>query len=258
MRAKPQWYETFFDGLYGRVLGGEAMEARAAADAKTIRRLLKLRKGRRVLDCPCGLGRIALQLAKMGLAVTGADLTPSYVRSARRRAKADGLDIRFIRADMRNLPFDAEFDAVVNWFSSFGYFDDAGNLAAARAAFAALKPGGRFLVDVMNKSALLPRFTPTGEADAGGIHIANRRRWDARANCIRDVWTMSRGGQIERRSIRLRIYNGAEMRALLRAAGFRDVRFFGHPPVGRFTRHSRRMIAIGTRPTGRAGRPSTV
>ena len=44
MKTKPQWYETFFDGLYGRVLGGEALEARAAADAKTIRRLLKLRK----------------------------------------------------------------------------------------------------------------------------------------------------------------------------------------------------------------------
>jgi len=56
---------------------------------------------------------------------------------------------------MRELPFEGQFDAVVNWFTSFGYFDPAGNLAAAKAAFAALKPGGRFLVETLNKSFVL-------------------------------------------------------------------------------------------------------
>jgi hypothetical protein len=44
------------------------------------------------------------------------------------------------------------------------------------------------------------------------------------------------------------LYTAPQMRRLLRKAGFRDVRFFGRSPLGRFTRHSPRMIAVGTKP----------
>ena len=157
MSKSAEWFETFFDGLYGQALGSEALEGRAAEDAKTVRRLLKLRKGRCVLDVPCGMGRLTLPLARMGLVVTGVDLTAPYVRRARRRAKAEGLDIRFIRADMRDLPFEAEFDAAFNWFSSFGYFDDAGNLGAARGGVAAPQTRGRWRVGGVKKYPHRPR-----------------------------------------------------------------------------------------------------
>ncbi len=248
MSKHAKWYETFFDGLYAKVLAGQFDESQSLEEARTIRKLLKLRKGQRLLDCPCGLGRITFELAKMNVDVTGADLTGPYVRRARRRAKAENVNVRFIRCDMRELPFDSELDAVVNWCTSFGYFDDAGNLAAARAAFAALKPGGKFLIEVTNKSALLPRFTPGSDGVVGGVRVVSRRRWDARTSRVHDSWTMSKGGRTERRHLRIRVFNGAEMRKLLRAAGFRDIRLFGRWPIGRLTRHSRRMIAVARRP----------
>ena len=248
MSNSTKWYETFFDGLYSKVLAGQCDEGRTLQDARTIRRVLKLRKGRSVLDCPCGLGRIAFALARLGMAVTGADLTASYVSRARRRAKAEGLDIPFVRCDMRELPFKGRFDAVINWFTSFGYFDNAGNLAAARAAFDALQPGGRFLIETMNKSRLLSCWRADREEVINGVRIVNRARWDARASRVKDTWTMSEGTRTEQRSLTIRVYNGAEMRALLQAAGFRNVQLFGRPPLGRFTRHSRRMIALATRP----------
>lgn len=62
-----QWFEKFFDGLYGRVLGGRAHEKRAEREAVEIKRVLRLRRGQRVLDCPCGLGRISRALARPGL-----------------------------------------------------------------------------------------------------------------------------------------------------------------------------------------------
>ena len=187
-------------------------------------------------------------MARLGLAVTGVDLCATFVRSARSRAASARLPVRFVRCDMRELPFAGEFDAAVNWFTSIGYFDDAGNLAAARAAFAALKPGGKFLVEAMNKSSLLPRFTPSSDSEVNGVRIVSRRRWDARTNRVRDTWTLSKGSRRERHPLRLRVYNGAEIRRLLRQAGFRDIRLFGRPPLGRLTRHSRRFIAIGTKP----------
>ena len=68
-------------------------EDRAPAETRLVRRLLRLRNGQSVLDLPCGQGRIAIELAKAGLAVTGVDLMASYVRRARRQAKAAGVTI---------------------------------------------------------------------------------------------------------------------------------------------------------------------
>ncbi len=248
MSNKPEWFETFFNGLYGQVLGGERHEAKAAKEAKMVKRLIGLRKGRRVLDCPCGLGRLTFQLAKMGLGAIGVDLTASYIRRARRRGKKEGADVRFVHADMRELPFDGEFDAVINWFTSFGYFDDAGNLATAKAAFTALKPGGKFLIEMLNKSWVLSHFQGDHDDTIGGVRIVSHARWDARSRRVRNTWIFSKGKKVEKHRFSLRLYNGAEMRLLMQSAGFRDIQLFGHPPVGRFTRHSRRMIAIGRRP----------
>ena len=248
MSKSDKWYETFFDGLYAKVLAGRHDESRTLAEARTIKKVLKLRKGKRILDCPCGMGRITFQLAKLGLDVTGADLTASYIRRARRRAKAEGLGIRFVRCDMRELPFDGQFDAVVNWFTSFGYFDDTGNLTTAKAAFAALKPGGKFMIEMLNKSWVSARFTPRGDDVANGVRIVRRTRWDAHGSRLLNTWKMSKGKRVETHRFSHCLYNGAEIRALLRAAGFRDIELFGRPPLGRFTRHSRRMIAIAQRP----------
>ncbi len=243
-----KWYETFFVGLYGRVLDDVEKHGKSPQEAAMIKRLLRLRKGGSVLDCPCGMGRISLELAKLGLRVTGADLTKSYLAKARKRAKAKRLNMSFTQCDMRELPFENEFDAVVNWFTSFGYFDAAGDLAAAKAAFRALKPGGKFLIEMQNKTSLINRFTPGDRGEISGVEITSNRRLDKRASCICDVWVMKRGRKVERHPIRLRLYNGADMRAILRKAGFRNIRLFGRPPLGRLTRHSRRLIAIGQKP----------
>ncbi|MGC9453767.1 MAG: SAM-dependent methyltransferase [Phycisphaerae bacterium] len=246
---KRPWYEELFDDMYAAVLGSEAHESKAPQEARCVKRLLRLRKGQRVLDCPCGLGRLSRGLARLGLEVTGADLMDSYVREARRRARREGLPVRFIASDMRDLPFEGEFDAVVNWFTSIGYFDRAGDLAVARAAFAALKPGGCFLVEAMNKSWLLAHWNPEPKtATVGDVQVTAAPRWDARAGVIRDTWVLRRGRARRRRELTLRPYNSTEIRKLLRRAGFRDISLHPNPPGKRFSRHAKRYIAIGTKP----------
>jgi SAM-dependent methyltransferase len=248
-RTRPrEWFYSFFDGLYGRVLGGRAHEKHAPREAALIKRMLRLRKGHRVLDCPCGLGRIARSLAALGLDVTGVDLTASYIPRARRRAARRGLAVRFLQGDMRELPFEGEFHAVVNWFTSFGYFDDAGNLAAAKAAYRALRPGGKFLVEIMNRSWLVPRFTPRGEDVVSGVRVVRRSRWDRQRRRVLNTWTFSKGRRRETHRFSHYLYTAPQLRAVLRAAGFRDIRFLGLPGPNRLTRHSRRMIAVARRP----------
>lgn len=239
-----EWYDEFFEGIYGRVLAQCFEEAQTLEHVRVVKKLLKLRRGQRVLDIPCGQGRLTLPLARMGLHMSGVDLTAKFLRRARQQARQENLDIRFVRSDMREIEFEDEFHAAFNWFGSFGYFSDEGNLELCRRVLRALKPGGRFLVEGINKSALLTNFRPHGEDLIGGVRVVRHNRWNARTGRVASTWTMSRGKATEQHTVSMRIFNGAEMRSLLRAAGFESIRLSGHPPLGRFTRHSRRLIAV--------------
>ena len=243
-----EWFETFFDGLYAKVLPKTFDDVASREQVRIVKRLLGVRKGQRVLDVPCGMGRLTIPLARMGLAMTGVDLTAAYLARGRRQARREGLDVRWVHSDMREIDFDGEFDAAFNWFGSFGYFSDAGNLEFCRRVFRALRPGGRFLVEGPNKSWVLAHFRRTEDNTLGSVRVRTRNRWDARTCRCHSTWTLTRGGSMERHRIRVRLFNGGEMRALLQAAGFRDVRLFPRPPVGPFTRHSRRLIAVATKP----------
>jgi ubiquinone/menaquinone biosynthesis C-methylase UbiE len=243
-----EWFDGFFDGLYADALPKLGDPKRALQQARIVRRLLGVRKGQSVLDVPCGAGRITLPMARMGLEMTGADLTASYLRHVRRRARREGLAIRCVQSDMRAIAFDAEFDGAFNWGGSFGYFSDAGNLAFCERVFAALKPGGRFVVDALNKSWLLTHFLPRIETTHGGVRVVMRNRWHAPTHRVRSTWTLSKGDVTERHPVTIRIFNGKEIRALLRSAGFREIKLFSWPPVGRFTRHSMRLTAVARKP----------
>lgn len=249
-----EWFRSFFDGLYARVLSRQFESARTLDQARTVKRLLRLRKGQSVLYIPCGMGRLTTPLAEAGLRMTSVDLTAAYLRRARRRARRDGLDIRWVQSDMRDIAFDGEFDAAFNWFTSFGYFSDDETLAFCRRVLHALKPGGRFLIETMNKSWLLAHWRSRAEETIGGVRILHGNRWDEKASRVHSTWTLLRGEERERHHIAIRLFDGREMRALLRAAGFVDVRLFANPPTCPFTRHSRRLIAVARRPSSGRGR----
>jgi len=244
----PAWHDAFFGGLYGRVLGGQFDESTSREQARLVKRLLGVRRGARVLDIPCGQGRVTVPLAEMGLDMTGLDRTAAYVRKARLAAKAAGVTARFVCGDMRTVSFDGEFDAAFNWFSSWGYFSDAENAAVLERVRAALRPGGRFLIDVINRSCLLANLRPRFQHRFGGVEVAIRNRWRPDIGRMVSDWTFRRGRTVERHHMTLRLVNGTEMRQALRRAGFRDIVLSGWPPLGRLTRHSRRLVAVARRP----------
>jgi ubiquinone/menaquinone biosynthesis C-methylase UbiE len=246
------WFETFFDELYGRVLA-QSFDARTCRlHARTIERMLGLKRGQSVLDVPCGQGRIAILLAKKGLDVTGVDQSAGYLRDARLAAKKAHVDVRFVRADMRQIDFCAEFDAAFNWFGSFGYFSDRDNVRHARRVLRALKPGGRFLVEGFDRPGLLRDHKEHAEVTIGGVTIENRWSFEPRTRRLRDRWTLSGRGRVETRRISVRLYSVAEIRALLRAAGFARVEVRRFDSLRSLRPGSRLFIAVAEK----SGRPA--
>ena len=112
---------------------------------------LQLPKGSVILDLGCGQGQICVELAQRGYSVVGYDLSVFQLAMAGDHAQAAKQKINFLQGDMREMAFDQMFDAVICWDTTFGYFEEEKNFEILQRVFAALKPGGRFLLDVLNR-----------------------------------------------------------------------------------------------------------
>src|SRR5215471_212242 len=154
-----RWWEDrggFFGRLYieaddsidGFQSAPRSLDARTRIEAAGVAELCRLAPGDRLLDCPCGYGRHSLALAGMGLQVVGVDVNDEML-GAGRAALEQGAQTNcvFQQGDIRDLPFQDEFDAVVNMFYSFGFFEsEEENSQALDGLRRALRPGGRFLM----------------------------------------------------------------------------------------------------------------
>lgn len=222
--APKDWTRDFFGGawLSQQLQGYEAEKNTREADF--IEGILALPPGAKVLDVPCGEGRLAIELATRGHKLTGLDFNPPVVAKARERASERKVSADFQVGDMRKLAFGPEFDALINWFTSFGYFDDATNLEVAKGFAHALKPGGKLLVECHVVETILPKFSPNSWNEMkDGAKLLEKRHFDPATGRMESVWTWVRDGKEESYELSLRVYTYRELSELLRAAGFREV-----------------------------------
>src|SRR5436305_2588561 len=128
-----------------------------------------------VLDLCCGPGRHALELARRGFDVVGVDRTAAYLDRA--RAAADQTSrASFVQDDMRHFCRPDSFDAVINLYTSFGYFDDPDDdRAVLRNVFRSLRPGGRFLMDLLGKEVLARGFRERDWREQDGVTLLEER-----------------------------------------------------------------------------------
>ncbi len=233
-RNIPHWFETMEERHW--LLPDKEGEE----EARFIKKALRLRKGQRVLDAPCGAGRIAFHLARQGCAVTGADLRPQFVNRARRRLRTQGLSGSFRVMDLRSLDFEEEFDAIFNWGGSFGYFSDEENLELLRRYARALRPGGRLLVDQVYREYILRHFAP--EKARGEVIVRNY--WDKNAKRIISRRIVD-GENDPKNMSSMRLYTFRETKELFKQAGLRTEAFYGSFKGEKFRRSSPHLIAVG-------------
>ena len=174
----------------------------------------------RVLDLACGQGRHAIPLAQEGFRVVGVDYQQHLLRKARRAAREAGVDVPFVRGDMRCLPFAGVFDAVACLFTAFGYFSDAENARVLGEIARALRPGGWLLLDVANRDALLRSMQRhSWKRLPDGALVISEWTWDV-ASGRYTHWQQlldDRGSRCYTHTVR--VYTCTELTAMLRDAG---------------------------------------
>jgi SAM-dependent methyltransferase len=210
-----EWWREMFElpPWQSVQLGWESLED-TDHQVEGIVRATGLEPGMRVLDVPCGTGRIATRLAARGFDVVGVDITERFLVEAR----AAGLTVD--RADMRELGFEEEFEVAVCMWGSFGYFDEDGNLAQARAACRSLRPGGRYLIDTVGAESLLANFRERDWFTAADVDVLERRTYVVGTGRIETEWTFVSEGDRRVHTTSVRVYTVVEMTDLLARAGF--------------------------------------
>ena len=201
-------------------------EARTQADVERILEALDLTPGSSILDAPCGHGRISNLLAEQGFDVTGVDATPGFIDLAREDAARRGVAVDYRVGDLRRLGVDGPFDAVVCWFTSFGYFDDAYNRAVLAEFARVLKPGGRLAIEAVHHDGFVRRFTPSPFAVPvfrGDDALIDSSIFDPVSGRVRTERVVYRDGEMRRTHHEVRVPTLPEYSEWLRAAGFSTV-----------------------------------
>jgi SAM-dependent methyltransferase len=238
------WWQKFFDEHYLKVY--DELETRSSLEVEFIIKMLDLKPKARILDLCCGYGRHSIELAQRGFRVTGYDLSDFFLQKAKQDSHALGLKIEFKKGDMRKLPFEERFDAVVNMFTSFGYFEkENDDLKVLKGVCKVLKKKGLFLLDLKNREQLIRNF--------------QRRRWHPENDFIMlednffdlftSRWESTRtllfgNGKKRESSFSLRLYSFAEILNLLKKAGFVLESVYGDFDFTEYSLDSPRMILI--------------
>ncbi len=249
----PGWFRKHFNEDYRIIYAGRNQEE-ADVEAARVVKELGIRPGERVLDLCCGHGRHLTALAKHGVRAVGVDLSMALLRQIPPTGATPG-GKRAVCADMRALPFAGSiagrihgFSAVVNFFTSFGYFetDDENFLAVCEVA-RVLEPGGRFSLDLMNAGPAVRSLEPRTERRAGSFRVIEERRYDAARRRIEKRITIGQDGSSHARDYfeSVRVYSPDEIASLLAAAGLEATRMLGDFAGRPHDPGSPRMIVLG-------------
>ncbi|MBA4542112.1 MULTISPECIES: class I SAM-dependent methyltransferase [Thermoactinomyces] len=238
----PSWYEESFGEDYLIVYKHRTRED-AICEVGKISRWLHLRENDLILDLCCGTGRHTLSLAKRGYHVVGLDLSKVLLTHAVK--DAGELAVPFIHGDMRYLPFvDEMFDVVLNLFTSFGYFsDDEDNQQVLREIARVLKPGGRYLLDFLNKSYVVQNLVPKSEREEDGVRIREERWIDGDFVCKAITITDESGTR--RYQERVKMYDSGQLEQMLEKAGLNVEKRYGSFAGEPIQSSSKRIILIG-------------
>lgn len=244
------WY-TEEAGFFGEryLLDYEEIFSKTNLDAQLdfIEKVLKLKKGQKILDLPCGQGRHLIRLARRGYTATGQDLNGYFLKKAKETAKQEGVKIVLIKGDMRSIQAKVEYDVVLNLFSSFGYFEnEQEDQKVLEQVNRALKSGGKLFLDTINREAFFKNFKPKEWLQhKNGSLTLFERTLDYLNGYSHETrtWVEANGSKLSH-TIVLRNYTLCELHKMLQKAGLRIIATYGSYAGDEYNIDSKRLIIV--------------
>lgn len=129
-------------------------KSRNKKEISIIRKYIK--RGGRVLDIPCGYGRLSNILAGLGYRVTGVDINKYFINIAKKEAEKKKLKPNYFVKDINSFKTKIKYDAVLNIYTSLGYYgSDAENEKTIELLCSWVKSGGKLIIELINPYKLI-------------------------------------------------------------------------------------------------------
>jgi len=155
------------------------------------------------------------------------------------------LKVRFMHGDMRDIPFENEFDAVCNYFTSFGFFaDPEDNERVIASAARTLKPGGKFLIETIHRDSMVRNYFKLGWYERGGEYVLKKFEIDLATSTLVSTWTYLKGKQKTEREVKLRMYSLHEMIGMFERNGLKFLEAWGNKEKEPLTWNHHRMLIL--------------
>jgi SAM-dependent methyltransferase len=250
MSAEKAWHEddTFWKETLP-VLFPHSRVQDAQEEIEQILALTRVPAGAAVLDLCCGIGRHSLELVRRGFRVTGVDRTKEYLDLAAAAAGRESLSLELIQEDMRTFRREESYDAVLNLFTSFGYFEDprddqrvVGNI------YASLRPGGVLVMQLMSKEVLARIFRPRDWYEQDGLLVLEERKVRQNWSWIESRWILISEGRRIDLDLSHRLYSASELTLLLQGYGFGEVAVHGDFDGSPYDEKANRLVIISRKP----------
>jgi SAM-dependent methyltransferase len=205
-------------------------------------------EGGRLLDLPCGNGRLSLPLSLMGYEVTGVDSCEEFLLEAEKSAKKHKAEITYVRGDMRKFSERKKYDGVICMGNSFGYFNRADSLEFFVNVNKNLKAGGRFVIDTQTVAECF--LVNGGEREwvrVGDILMLTENHYDCRQNRVEITYTFIRNEKTEQRRAMHWIYTAGELCQMIEQSGMSVLELYGNTDFEPFAVGSERLILIAAK-----------
>ena len=225
----------------------QTLKERTIAEVDGIINLLGLGNGVRILDIPCGYGRHSIELAKRGFSIVGSEINSVHLDKAKEISEKEKVEINFQKENMIDISYNFEFDAVINMFYSFGFFEtDEENLKVLQNFYDALKPGGRLLfhTDVNIPRILNGKYKEDEERNlASGKKLRIIDKYNPATKRIDGTWIIKDGGEIKK-DYSVRVYAKEEFIDICKKVGFAKFSAYGDWGGSEYSEDSEDMIII--------------
>lgn len=240
------WWKQYFDEDFLRIYREVLDPDEPTIAAESIRVVMGLPPGARILDLACGWGRHALALAGSGLEVVGVDRSFTLLKEA---SAATGARLPWwVCADMCDLPFrPGSFDAVVCLFSSLGYFlSDDEDVRVLEEVRRLLTPRGRLLIETIHRDSAVRDYAERDWCTlSNGDRVFVEREFDAVDGVTREVlrWVGREGSSGEKHHA-ARIRTATEWANLLERAGLMPLGWYGGWDLEPFDFRSEMLLVL--------------
>lgn len=229
--SEKNWYNHFFDEDYWFLYEDRFNEEKTREDVELLITLTEVNNQATILDLACGQGRHTIELAKKGFKVIGFDISKALLEKGKKEAEAKGLNIQWLKGDMKQLEFRNEFELIINMYTSFGFLPShQENVAVLEKCYKALKPDGMFLMDVWNAYFVVHNFPATNwYHKKNNVLVLEERTYDATEGKMNTKIIIKDPNEVLKTiEHTMFMYTPAELVRMFKSANFEDIKIFSN------------------------------